>query len=370
MHKLSQYIRIELLLVLGILFTGCQNQSAYTQPEPDFPLIPITIQKENLDLYESMEAAILADSFPNTTGVLFFQHDTLVYEGYFGYGRPDLLNDTRSTAKSFTALAIGAAISEGRMQETDLAFEILSDLEPFEHDTPLKRQIQVADFLSMSSALDCNDNQSDSPGNENNMYPRPQWARWAADIPVMEDYERDENGRGPFRYCTGGSFLLGQIIERVTDMSVDAYFKQSLFDPLGISTWQWSRSPTGEYMTGGGLRLTARDLGKLGLLVLNEGSWQGNSVLPATWIQQVTREQVVANEQQQYGYQFWRRTWETACGPINAPYMSGNGGNAVLILPEIDAVAVVTRQHYNNRQMHSQTIQLLESYILSTASCN
>ena len=366
MFPLHRYLHFFSLVILLI---GCQAPSAHTQPAASFPLLPTSILPENLDVYEMMETSIMADSFPNTTSVLFFQHDTLMYEGYFGYGRQDLLNDTRSTAKSFTALAMGAAISQGLLQETDLAFSILDDLAPFEHDLPLKKQIQVADFLSMSSALACNDNQSDSPGNENNMYPLHQWARWASDLPVMEGYSRDENGRGPFRYCTGGSFLLGQILERASGMNADAFFKQSLFDPLGITTWQWSRSPTGEFMTGGGLRLTARDHGKLGLLVLNKGEWLGKSVLPADWIQQVTRQHVVANEQQQYGYQFWRRTWNTACGPINAPYMSGNGGNAVLILPEIDAVAVITRQHYNNMDMHTQTIRLLEKYILSTASC-
>lgn len=366
MHPTFRFVRI---LLIVAWCTGCQSTPAYTQSESSYPITPSSIQPSNLDLYEAMEASIRADSFPNTTSVLFFQHDTLMYEGYFGYGRQNLLNDTRSTAKSFTALAMGAAIAEGRLQETDLAFDILGDLAPFEHDLPLKREIQVADFLSMSSALDCNDNQSDSPGNENNMYPLHQWARWASDLPIMEGYSRDENGRGPFRYCTGGSLLLGQILERATGMNVEAYFKQALFDPLDITTWQWPRSPTGEFMTGGGLRLMSRDLGKLALLVLNEGIWEGKQVLPADWIRQATRQQVVANPQQQYGYQFWRRTWETACGPVNAPYMSGNGGNAVLILPELDAVAVITRQHYNNMDMHNQTIRLLETYILSTATC-
>ncbi len=318
---------------------------------------------------QEMEADIQADSFPNTTSVLLVQHDTLIYEGYFGYGDRDLLNDTRSATKSLTALAVGAAITDGLLSLDQPVFDIFRDLEPFKDDSSPKRAITVEDLLTMSSALNCNDNDMETPGNEEHMYPLHRWARWAVDIPAKTGYERNERGRGPFFYCTAGSFLLGQILERVTGERVNRYFEKKLFSPLGIDTWQWSRSPTGEFMTGGGLRLQARDLAKLGMLVLHEGKWGGQQVLPASWIQAATSSHVRANENQTYGYQFWRRAWKTSCGAIDAPYMSGNGGNAIVILPELDAVVAVTRQHYGQRGMHQQTIRIIENYVLQTIGC-
>ncbi len=360
----------QLLLVLLVMFaTGCLQAQNTPIQVPGLALADAPLTTAQEAIFAEMEQAIMADSFPNTTSVLLLQSDTLVYEGYFGYGDALLLNNTRSATKSLVSLVAGIAIEEGLLTEDQPVFPLLSDLAPFAHDAPRKQQITVADLLSMSSALACNDNDGMSPGNEENMYPLRSWSRWAVDIPLREVYERDENGRGAFAYCTAGSFLMGQVLERVTGEKLDTYFKRVLFEPLGIDTWQWSRSPTGEFMTGGGLSLRARDLAKIGLMVLNDGMWGNQQVIPAAWVARVTSPVVVANPFQDYGYQFWRRTWQTGCGPLSAPYMSGNGGNNVLILPELDAVVVLTRQHYSRRGMHQQSTRLTENYVLRALDC-
>ena len=311
----------------------------------------------------------MADSFPQTTSILVLQNSELVYEGYFGYGDQNLLNDTRSATKSLTALAVGIAIEDEAFTSDLKVFDVMTDLVPFDHDSPLKREISVEDLLTMSSALDCNDNDMASPGNEENMYPLQYWARWAVDIPIKDGYVRDGTGRGPFAYCTAGSFLLGQVIERKTGESIDQFFKNTLFDPLGISVWQWGRSPTGEFMTGGGLRLRTRDLAKVGQMLIDEGIWEEIQVVPASWVNKATSPSVRANESQQYGYQFWQRNWKTSCGEMPASYMSGNGGNNILLLPDLDAIVVLTRQHYGQRGMHQQSTRLIENYLLPALSC-
>jgi CubicO group peptidase (beta-lactamase class C family) len=103
------------------------------------------------------------------------------------------------------------------------------------------------------------------------MYPKPVWARWAVDLPVRAGWARNPRGRGPFAYCTAGSFLLGQIVQHATGVPVDRYVQERLFRPLGIEAVEWPRSPAGEVMTGGGIQLRTRDLAKLGQLVLDRG---------------------------------------------------------------------------------------------------
>ncbi len=358
-----------ILFFCVLLTTGCLQAQDKQKEIPGIAVADTPLSAVQDAVFAEMRQAIMADSFPNTTSVLLMQGGKLIYEGYFGFGDERLLNDTRSATKSLTALMAGVAIDAGLLAEDQLIFPLLSDLAPFENDSPLKQQVTVADLLSMSSALACNDNDGMSPGNEANMYPLRSWSRWAVDIPALDAYERDENGRGAFAYCTAGSFLMGQVIERVSGKTLDAFFKEHLFDPLGIETWQWSRSPTGEYMTGGGLRLRARDLAKIGQMVLNDGVWGDTQVIPASWVQKATSPIVVANPFQNYGYQFWRRAWVTGCGPQEAPYMSGNGGNNVLVLPELDAVVVLTRQNYGRNGMHQQSTRLTENYVLRALGC-
>jgi CubicO group peptidase (beta-lactamase class C family) len=325
---------------------------------------------------DSLAAAVAGGAFPRTTSVLALRGQQTVTQHYFGGTDQATLHDPRSVGKSVTALAVGIAIEAGKLPSVDApAFAYLAHLRPFASDGPLKAGITLADLLTMSSALACDDNDPDSPGNEENMYPQRMWARWAVDLPVKPGYARDAGGRGPWAYCTAGTFLLGQILERATGQPVDRFIETRLFAPLGITRWQWRRSPAGEVMTGGQLRLATRDLAKLGRMVLDDGRWQGRRVVPAAWIRRALAVQrdpggrADPRGEYQYGYLFWRRDYTTRCGRSSGWLMSGNGGNHVVMLPALDAVVVVTTVNYNTRGMHDQTVRLLERHVLPELPC-
>ena len=319
----------------------------------------------------AMREAVERGQFPQTTSVLIVRDGKLVYEAYFGGGGPALLNDTRSATKSVMALAVGAAIADGFIRSVDdPAFVFLAGLKPFANDGPRKQAITLEDLLTMSSALDCDDNVEESPGNEEKMYPQREWARFAVDLPVKAAYQRDAQGRGPFADCTAGVFLLGRIIERATRVPVDSYVQTRLLAPLDIHRTQWPRSPAGEVMTGGGLRLTSRDLAKISWMVLDGGRWNQAQVLPASWTERAEKVHRRATAQQDYGYLFWHRDFASHCGKSSAWYMGGNGGNAMLQFKDQSAVVVVTRQNYNSRVMHQQTERLVEDYVLKALPCD
>jgi CubicO group peptidase (beta-lactamase class C family) len=122
-------------------------------------------------------------------------------------------------------------------------------------------------------------------------------------------------------------------------------------------------------MTGGGLRLRSRDLAKLALMVLAEGRWHGRQVVSGEWIRQALMAHRQVDAGQDYGYLFWRRDYRTPCGPVSGWYMSGNGGNAVVMVPGHRLAAVVTRVHYNSRDMHRQTVALLEDHVFAALKC-
>jgi len=314
--------------------------------------------------------AIARDEFPNTTSVLVVYRNRLIYEAYFADGGAAVLNDTRSATKSITSLAVGIAIRDGGIASVSApAFAFFADRAPLKNDTPLKRRITVEDLLTMSSALDCNDNLEASPGNEDRMHDEQRWARWAVDLPTKPDYQRDAAGRGPFSYCTAGAFLLGQVVQEAMRKPVDQYIEQTLFKPLGITRWEWPRSPAGEVMTGGGLRLRSRDLAKIAWMLVNDGRWEGKSVVPEAWVRAALTARVKANAEQDYGYLFWQRTYATKCGPVSCWYMAGNGGNAMLVLKDFGAAIVVSRRNYNTHGMHQQTVDLLQQYVLPALPC-
>jgi CubicO group peptidase (beta-lactamase class C family) len=321
--------------------------------------------------FAGIAPALARGEAPRTTSVLVMRGDAVVYEEYFNGATAATLHDTRSATKSLTALAVGIAIDRRVLPGVDAsAFAYLVDLQPFAAAGPVKDAITIEDLLTMSSALDCNDDDDSSPGNEENMYPKPVWARWAADIPVRADYQRDASGRGPFHYCTAGTFLLGQIVQRAAKQPIDHFMATHLFAPLGISKWEFARSPAGEAMTGGGLRLSSRDLGKLAGLIRSAGKVGDTQVVPAGFMRAATTVHRHAFPEQDYGYLFWHRVYKASCASAEGWFMGGNGGNAVVAFPALDAVVVVTRTNYNTKGMHQQTIKLIEDQILPTLACS
>ncbi len=320
---------------------------------------------------KGLREALERGDFPKTSAVIVIRAGKPIYEGYFGDGGAEVLHNTRSATKSVTSLAVGLAIADGRIASVKQpAFALLNDLAPFKNDSPEKQAITIEDLLTMSSALDCNDDDDASPGNEDRMHEQQNWTRWAVDLPTMPGYKRDARGLGPSRYCTVGAVLLGQIVQRAVGMPVDGYIEQRLFAPLGIRQWRWSRSPSGEAMTGGGLELRARDLAKLAWMVVDHGKWEGAEIVPAAWIEQALTVRRTAFPGFNYGYLFWQHEYSTPCGKATGWFMSGNGGNAILAFRELDSAVVIARTNYNTRGMHQQTTAMLEKHILPSLMCD
>jgi CubicO group peptidase (beta-lactamase class C family) len=115
--------------------------------------------------------------------------------------------------------------------------------------------------------------------------------------------------------------------------------------------------------------LRSRDLLKLGVLLKDEGRWANEQIVPADWIRQMMSPSNRVNAEQGYGMLIWQREYQSPCGTVEGWYMSGNGGNAVLIAKTLDLVAVITRTHFNRRDMHAQTTRLIEDHVLAALTC-
>ncbi|MBB5865487.1 serine hydrolase [Xanthomonas sp. 3058] len=316
-----------------------------------------------------MEQALATDLAPATTSVLIVHNGVLVYEHYLGDADRQTLHDTRSLTKSVTGLLVGAVIERNLIPSTQAkVYDYFSDRQ-WQHPDPGKRDISIEDLLTMSSQLECNDDNAFSAGNEERMYVSADWTQFALDLPIrgyapwMQRPAQSPHGRA-FSYCTAGSFLLGAVLEKATGQRLQAFAAQVLEKPLGIEHAQWNVSSEGVGMGGGGTRYRSRDLAKLGQLLLAQGRWQGRQVIGADWIRAMTSVHAQAREDADYGYQIWHFLFPVRGVQRDTWAMSGNGGNYVFVVPEEQLVVVLTRSAYNTRQMHQQSHRLLSDYVL------
>jgi CubicO group peptidase (beta-lactamase class C family) len=157
---------------------------------------------------------------------------------------------------------------------------------------------------------------------------------------------------------------LGAVLERATHMPVPDFARLTLFEPLEIDRVEWQFTPTGQAMTGGGLGLSTRDLFKLGQLSLNRGSWNGEQVVPETWVRESTRPHAQIDAETEYGYLWWLKTFVAGSKHFPSYYMTGTGGNRVMVFPGINAVIVITTTNYSVRNAHALTDKLITEYLL------
>ena len=137
-----------------------------------------------------------------------------------------------------------------------------------------------------------------------------------------------------------------------------------LFKPLGIDTVGWQFQPLGTAMTGGGLMLRSRDLIKLGQLYLDHGRWDGRQVISEDWVRRSVSPHANAREATDYGYLWWLQTFDVDGRKIRTYGMYGTGGNKVLVLPEQNAVVVITTTNFRERGAGGLTDKLFTTQIV------
>jgi len=112
--------------------------------------------------------------------------------------------------------------------------------------------------------------------------------------------------------------------------------------------------------------LKSRDLLKLRQLYLDNGVWNGNRIISENWVRQSSKPHARIDDETEYGYLWWLKSFKTGEKKFAAYYMSGNGGNKVVVFPQLNMTAVITSTNYNTRGMHQQTDMLLSEYILAS----
>jgi len=331
---------------------------------------PETVGLNSKPLQE-MEAAIRAGTFKKIGSVLVARKGNLVYEGYFD-GDVATLRDTRSATKSITGALVGIAISEKKLSGIDARVLALlpERARKMQNPDPRKERITVENLLTMSSPLECDDWNDASRGNEERMYLIEDWAQFILDLPVRGRMQLGEHPDPPkygrfFSYCTGGVFVLSEVLQKATGLRTDQYAREKLFGPLGITDAIWVYSPLGVPQTGGGLRLSSRGLLKIAELYRNGGVWQGRRILDETWIKGSTEPHAQIDDQTEYGYLWWLKSFKSGGKEYPAYFMSGNGGNKIAVIPQLEMAVVITSTNYNTRGMHEQTEKLLTDYILA-----
>ncbi len=280
-----------------------------------------------------------------------------VFEQYWNGSDKDSMHDMRSATKSITALLVGIAIDKKILSGVNEP--IATHLAPLYPSAPaLKSTIVLHNVLTMSSGLACDDRNSNSPGNEERMYPTGDWTAFFVNLPA-----RVAPGNAT-DYCTAGVVTLGRIVAEASKQAIPQFADTNLFAPLGIKNRRWADYDNHRHTdTGGHLFLRPRDMAKIGQLVAQNGMWNGSQLVSAEWIKQATMKHTIIDGNHEYGYLWWIKRQAYQGGAVTLVHARGNGGQYIFVIPELELVAVFTGENYNSPKA-DRPFGILRDYIL------
>ena len=302
------------------------NNYAYQEPNQTADGLETGSLKDefkNPELIIEMVKETIKGKFPDVHSVLIYKNDKLVLEEYFyGYDE-NTPHQLRSATKPFIGGILGIAIDKGFIKsEKEKLLPYFNSIYPeIANLDERKKEITIENFLMYRHGLDCENNNSESQGNEESMMQSEDWVKYTLDLPMVEEPGKSSS------YCTGCALTLGSLVEKATNKNIEEFAKENLFELLGISNYEWTFEPNQTNVnTFSQMYITPRDLIKLAKLFKDGGEWKDKQILSKRWINQTFQM-----DEGDYGYLWEHKYFDIDGQRYNSYLASGNGGQKINI---------------------------------------
>jgi CubicO group peptidase (beta-lactamase class C family) len=380
---------ILLLLLISLLLVNCEQNASrkytYLPPEKINDGLEVgSLPEVNIDsmFIENAVDSINYGRYQRIHSLLIFKDNRLVLEEYFEghkfkydtiYHHGEVVNWDRkmihkvmSVTKSITSVCIGIAVDKGYIESVDQSiFDYLPEYQHLNKDG--KNKISIEHLLTMTSGLEWNEWRLPYSHPENDvirMYLAEDAVSFVLNKPLL-----NEPGTS-FLYAGGCNILLGEILKNATKMNIDEFSGKYLFGPLGISPYYWDQYNNGTVDAAGSIRITPRDMVKIGVTFLNNGIWKNHQVISKEWVEK-SATSYAQNKwtnnwgdywgMKGYAYSWWTHQFVKAGKRINMYYAAGWGGQYIMVIPDLNTVVVFTGGNYITQR---PSFEILKKYIL------
>ena len=358
------------LLLLLLSFSSIAQEGLPQPPvahDDGWPVASLASMGFDVEKMQQLDHKLDSGSYTNVHMVVVEYDGKLVYEKYLSgmdenWGESighvefdhDRLHDLRSISKSVTALLLGIAL--GEEFEDALSRPIIDYFPELSSQiAPGAEKITLEQVLTMSTGLEWNEMDvpySSDSNDEIQLY----YARDPVQQVLTKSLRADPGER--WYYNGGTTMVLAALVVELSGKSFLEFAHDALFHPLGIEPadveWRglgiWQRKLPS---AASGLRLRARDLAKIGSLMLHQGQWQGKQIVPPGWV----RASSLRHMEQTYpiwsmdgvygySYQWWHGEFKGIRGDFTAITGVGYGGQRLFVVPEKKLVVTVFAGNY------------------------
>jgi CubicO group peptidase (beta-lactamase class C family) len=349
-------MKITIYVLIILFFISCSQKTdiKYEIPQKlDDGLSISSTLAEGLDttIFNNILKQISNNEYSGVQSILVFVNNKLVYENYFGkYSQNDLHPDF-SVNKSILSLLIGIAIEKYKgFSVNDKLIKYFPEYKNYLIADSLRAEITVEHCLDMTTGIEWNevgisfDDKRNDFGNMNESDDKFKY--------IFQKPMKSIPGK-VFNYNTGNVVLLKEILVRVSGQNLSDFAYQNLFKPLRIEEFKWNDR---------NLELLPRDLGKFGILFLNNGNWNGEQIVPISWFEECMKLKIQFPDyfKQNHETNYYGNLWYKSKNKYGTDtyFAHGTKGQYLIIAPELNMV-VIQNSDYEN--IGRETIRLLPS---------
>ena len=295
----------------------------------------------------ALEAALVqgGQQITGLRSLLVVRHGRLVAERYYGPNHADTTNHIRSVTKSVVSLLAGIAMDRDLITLDTRLDEFLDPVA--EGLTATQRGILMEHLLTMTGGFDWDESSVTEFNN---------WVLAPDQIQYLLARDIAHPPGTIFRYNSASSHLVSVAIATKSGLNTEAFARERLFTPLGITTLAWPTDSRGISNGGAGLALRPRDLAKIGQLVLQNGKSGDRQIVPETWIRASTSKRVTGVD---YGY-LW---WIDSIQGHSAAVALGFGGQYIFVVPSLEMVVVTTARWQGLGQLAGPQTQAISTLV-------
>lgn len=336
--------------MVPLLFLALHKNGSHSIPEEKIP-----IRTEGKETVVPLDREIIKTSLDDMTqsldqigpisSILINQQGELVTEQYYGSMNAMRGHNIKSASKSVLSILAGIAIEKGYLEGVDQPIgKFFPEYFGDDSDSP-KASITIKNLLTMRSGL-----ASTSRANYGRWVTSSDWIRYALDRPMQGTPGQDRI------YSTGNTHLLAVILHRASGLNTLQFANIYLFGPMDIQITGWDRDPQGYFLGGNNMAMRPADMVKIGRLMMNLGEYEGHQLVPEEWIIRSVEPVTGRGGRNNYGYLWFRRM----AGDYHMVYAFGNGGQYILMMPELDSVITVTTRNGSGQSTRNYRRQLFD----------
>ena len=315
-----------------------------------------------------LDELVKGQNYGQIDGLVIIKDDQLVFENYYNGDNRQTLHQLGRSTCAVAVLTLGKLIEDGYISDLDVPiFNFLPEYQTIFDAEPDKKAITFRHILNNRMGIPWNEYTVNVEASTSHVLQMKLESDWARHI-ISRKLEAPPGLRLVLN--SGSAILLSKVFSNILqDQTLEEYIKTNLFDPIGISSYEWAYDPSGTLDLFSGLSLSVLDFTRIGYLMQQEGRWSDRRrVINRDWVLDATLPSVDFINSFNFGYYWWVFTDDFADFYLsrNQTYMmNGFIGQNLYVSPDNNLVVCVMGENYFNDLIYSPSLEIYRQTLIA-----